>query len=105
MNAIRRAELELVMARVRSAAAQLQPPEIGDAIRLCVEVERLQRELADRKVIERAKGIVMQESAGRMTEGQAYHLMRRTAMSTATRLVDVARAILDSGGKVLEQCE
>ncbi|KAA2235664.1 ANTAR domain-containing response regulator [Salinarimonas soli] len=49
-------------------------------------------ELADRKVIERAKGILMQ--ARGLSESEAYALPRRKAMNEKRRLADIARAIV-----------
>ena len=51
-------------------------------------------ELQDRKVIDRAKGLVMQRRG--MTEQQAYELLRKTAMDRGLKLGDVAQRILDA---------
>jgi AmiR/NasT family two-component response regulator len=48
--------------------------------------------LAERKTIERAKGILMKSR--RLTETDAYALMRHTAMSQNKRLIDIAEAIV-----------
>jgi two-component system, response regulator / RNA-binding antiterminator len=48
--------------------------------------------LADRKVIERAKGILMEAKS--LNEQEAYVLMRKTAMDQKRRLVEIARAIV-----------
>lgn len=60
---------------------------------------RLQEELAQakealeaRKVIERAKGILMQQQC--LSEEEAYKLMRRTAMSQKRKLLDVAQSVV-----------
>ena len=47
--------------------------------------------LAERKIIERAKGIVMSREG--VTEDEAYRMLRKTAMNQNRKLVDVARAI------------
>ncbi|HEY8623070.1 MAG TPA: ANTAR domain-containing protein [Casimicrobiaceae bacterium] len=49
--------------------------------------------LAERKIIEKAKGIVMQQK--QITEEQAYQLMRKLAMDRNVKLLDVARQLLD----------
>lgn len=49
------------------------------------------QKLADRKVIERAKGVLMEQQ---LTEDAAYRLMRRAAMRHEARLADIARAVL-----------
>jgi response regulator NasT len=60
---------------------------------------RLQEELAEarealeaRKVIERAKGILMKQK--NMTEDEAYNLLRRTAMSQKRKLFDIAQSVV-----------
>ena len=52
--------------------------------------------LADRKVIDRAKGILM--AAKSLGEAEAYALMRSAAMNQKRRLVEVARAIVMAEG-------
>ena len=51
-------------------------------------------ELQDRKVIDRAKGLVMQRRG--MSEQQAYELLRKTAMDRGLKLGDVAQRMLDA---------
>jgi two-component system, response regulator / RNA-binding antiterminator len=60
---------------------------------------RLQEELAEakealeaRKVIERAKGILMKQN--NLSEEQAYTLMRRAAMSQKRKLFDIAQSVV-----------
>lgn len=55
-------------------------------------VEDLQIKLADRKVIERAKGRLMAQSG--VTEEEAFAWLRRTAMNHQMRLAEVARRVL-----------
>lgn len=64
--------------------------------RLRTELDDTRQQLADRKVIDRAKGILMRER--RIDEEQAYQLMRRTAMSENLRLAEVARSIITAQG-------
>ena len=64
--------------------------------RLRTELDETRQQLADRKVIDRAKGILMRER--QIDEEQAYQLMRRTAMSENLRLADVARSIITAQG-------
>ena len=58
------------------------------------ELERAQSSLAERKVIEKAKGILM-ETRGH-TEEEAFKSMRKLAMDQGKRIVDVARAVLSA---------
>ncbi|OYU00428.1 MAG: response regulator [Burkholderiales bacterium PBB1] len=62
--------------------------------------ESLRRELADartqlsdRKIIDRAKGILMKRQG--LPEGEAYALLRKAAMDKGLKLVDVAQRIVD----------
>ena len=48
--------------------------------------------LEERKVIDRAKGILMK--AKQLTEEQAYALMRKTAMNENKKIVDIAQSII-----------
>jgi response regulator NasT len=60
--------------------------------KLRAELDQMKMDLADRKVIERAKGAVM-KSRG-VDEPAAYRLIQKLAMDQNQRLVDVARTIL-----------
>lgn len=57
------------------------------------ELAEARSELKDRKVIDRAKGILMARQ--HLTEPQAYDKLRRTAMDKGLKVVDVAQRILD----------
>jgi response regulator NasT len=57
------------------------------------ELRELSAELADRKLIERAKGVLMHSQG--LTEQQAHDKLRKTAMNKNLRLVEVAQRILD----------
>ena len=59
---------------------------------LQLELDRTRSELADRKTIERAKGIIMKQQ--RIDEPAAYRLMRKTAMDRNRRVIDIARSII-----------
>lgn len=59
----------------------------------------LEQSLADRKVIERARGVVMQ-SLG-LSEDDAYGWLRKTAMDQRLSLAEVARRMLDAGEQTL----
>ena len=61
-----------------------------DAVR--AELDATRAALEDRKVIDRAKGIVMR--ARNIPEEQAYALMRRSAMEKGRKIAEIARAIV-----------
>jgi len=57
-----------------------------------VELETARASLQERKVIERAKGLLMAHR--NLTEDGAHKLMRQTAMQQGKKMMDVAQAIL-----------
>ncbi|MDP3654370.1 MAG: ANTAR domain-containing protein [Rhodoferax sp.] len=57
------------------------------------ELHELSTELKDRKVIDRAKGLLMQRQ--QLSEEAAYAKLRKTAMDKNLKLVDVAQRMLD----------
>lgn len=56
------------------------------------ELEQTRSQLAERKVVERAKGILMQKRG--MSEDEAYKALRKLAMDRNKRLVDVAESVI-----------
>lgn len=60
--------------------------------RMRAELTATRRALEERKVIDRAKGILM--TARGIGEDEAYALLRRTAMSQNKRIPDVAQALV-----------
>jgi len=57
------------------------------------EIDALGEQLESRKVIDRAKGLLMDELS--LSETDAFGFIQRTAMSERTRMRDVADRILD----------
>lgn len=60
--------------------------------RLQGQLDQAKNALEERKVIDRAKGIVMK--AKNLTEEDAYALMRRTAMNENKKIVEIAQSIV-----------
>lgn len=58
------------------------------------ELVAAKRALSDRKMIDRAKGLVMR--ARGISENEAYNLLRTTAMSQGRKVADVAQALVTS---------
>ncbi len=56
------------------------------------ESAALRQKLDERKVIERAKGILMERDG--LTESAAYRLLQRTSQSRNTSMADLARSLL-----------
>lgn len=57
------------------------------------ELANTRKALRERKLVERAKGVIMANQA--MSEEQAYRFMRKTAMDQSRSMADLSRAILD----------
>jgi two-component system, response regulator PdtaR len=67
-----------------------------DFLSLHQENSNLKENLASRKLIERAKGLLMEQRE--LSEEQAYTLIKKTSMNMRKPMVDVAQAILLAGG-------
>jgi two-component system, response regulator / RNA-binding antiterminator len=85
---------------VAGLAPERVKPVLDVALARFEHEEALRRELADartqlseRKVIERAKGILMQRQG--LSESQAFERLRKTAMDKGLKLADVAQRIVD----------
>ncbi|MFL6577147.1 MAG: ANTAR domain-containing response regulator [Povalibacter sp.] len=57
------------------------------------ELNVAQQKLAERKFVERAKGLLMK--ARGLSEDEAYHTLRRMAMERNRRMGDVAKSVLE----------
>lgn len=73
-----------VMDLVQQQAQRLQD--------VTAELEEARASLQERKVVERAKGLLMAQAG--MSEDQAYQALRRRAMQSGQRLAEVAQALL-----------
>ena len=59
---------------------------------LQTELDRAKGALEERRIIDRAKGVLMQ--ARKLTEEQAYALLRKTAMNENKKIADIAQSVL-----------
>ncbi len=64
--------------------------------RMARELEEARSELKNRKLVERAKGILM-KSRG-LSEEAAYALLRRTAMNQNRKISDIAQSLITAAG-------
>lgn len=64
--------------------------------RLTRELEEARSELEDRKVIDKAKGILMKTRG--ISEAEAYRLLRSTAMNQNRRIIDIAQSLVTTAG-------
>ena len=62
--------------------------------RLKIELAEANLKLSERKRVERAKGLLMQIRG--VSEDEAYHALRKLAMSKKLRLGDVAQQVIDT---------
>ncbi len=98
-----------VIERARAAGVMafllkpLRPEELGPAVDLAVarfrEFEAIRKENADlkkaldsRKLVERAKGLLMEREG--LTESEAFRRIQRASMDTRRSMAEVAEAIL-----------
>jgi response regulator NasT len=76
----------------------LRPAELAPTLDLAVarfaETRQLRQTLEERKIIERAKGRVMERL--NLTEDDAFRRLRRAAMNSRRPMVEIARALLVS---------
>ncbi len=81
----------------------LRKERVKDILELCIsrfnavarlqdELDRAKNALEARKVIDRAKGILMQAKG--LSEEQAYALLRKTAMNEKRKIADVAQSVI-----------
>ena len=68
------------------------PPTLDLAVERYRDLQELRQALADRKIIEKAKGLVMARDV--LTEEEAFRQLRRQAMDTRRSLVEVCRSVL-----------
>jgi response regulator NasT len=64
--------------------------------RLRTDLEKARSELEERKVVDRAKAILIQRRG--LSEDEAHRLLRRSAMNENKRLIDVAQSIITASG-------
>jgi len=62
------------------------------------ELDDIEEKLADRKVIEKAKGILMKSR--NLSEDEAYRALRKQAMESNVRLAEVSRQLIAVAGLI-----
>ena len=75
--------------RELKAAIELAAARQAELEQLEAEVDRTQQALEDRKLVERAKGLLMEQKG--LSEDAAYKLLRKLAMDQNKRIGEVAR--------------
>ena len=79
-----------------SSIVQVACARFEEFQRLKAELAQVNLKLSERKLVERAKGLLM-HSRG-MSEDDAYHALRKLAMSKKLRLGDIAQQLIDAAG-------
>jgi response regulator NasT len=77
-------------------AIELAVGRFHDFLSLRKENSALRENLEARKLIERAKGLLMEQR--KLTEEQAYTIMKKTSMNLRKSMADIAQAIILAGG-------
>ena len=88
--------LKPVRAEAVSPAIELAVSRFKDYLDLQNENESLKETLESRKLIERAKGMLMEQRG--LSEEQAYSLIKKASMNMRKPMADVAQAIILAGG-------
>lgn len=82
-------------------AIEMAVTRFQDYVSLRQENSALKENLEARKLIERAKGLLMEQRS--LTEEQAYSLIKKASMNMRKPMADVAQAILVAGGLLTEK--
>jgi AmiR/NasT family two-component response regulator len=85
------------------AAIRLAAARHAEFLALEAEVDRAHQALEDRKLIERAKGLLME--ALEISEAEAFARIQRSARNRNLRLADVARAVIDQRDVIARPAE
>ena len=81
-------------------AIELAVSRFREFVSLRDEVSTLKLNLEERKLIERAKGLLMEQR--HLSEERAYSLMKKASMNMRKPMSDIAQAILLAGGLLNE---
>ena len=76
-----------------SAACEIMEA-INQLPRLQEEMDALRQDLEDRKITERAKGILMKRAD--MTEAEAHKRLQKQSIQRKVKMVEVAKVIIDA---------
>jgi response regulator NasT len=80
--------------RVIDSTLRLAARRVRDLVKARREATDARRELENRKIIERAKGILMRRTGS--SEQEAYRILQRTSQDRGEPMVDIARAVIAS---------
>jgi two-component system, response regulator PdtaR len=80
--------------RVIDSTVRLAARRARDLVKARRDASEARRELENRKIIERAKGILMRRTGS--SEQEAYRILQRTSQDRGEPMVDIARAVIES---------
>jgi AmiR/NasT family two-component response regulator len=80
--------------RVIDSTVRLAARRARDLVKARRDATDARRELENRKIIERAKGILMRRTGS--SEQEAYRILQRTSQDRGEPMVDIARAVIES---------
>ena len=80
--------------RVIDSTVRLAARRARDLVKARRDASDARRDLENRKVIERAKGILMRRTGS--SEQEAYRILQRTSQDRGEPMVDIARAVIES---------
>ena len=80
--------------RVIDSTVRLAARRARDLMKARQDATEARRELENRKIVERAKGILMRRTGS--SEQEAYRILQRTSQDRGEPMVDIARAVIES---------
>ena len=80
--------------RIIDSTVRLAARRARDLVTARRDATDARRELENRKIIERAKGILMRRTGS--SEQEAYRILQRTSQDRGEPMVDIARAVIES---------
>ena len=80
--------------RVIDSTVRLAARRARDLVKARRDASDARRELEHRKIIERAKGILMRRTGS--SEQESYRILQRTSQDRGEPMVDIARAVIES---------
>jgi AmiR/NasT family two-component response regulator len=80
--------------RVIDSTVRLAARRARDLVKARHDAVEARRDLENRKIVERAKGILMRRTGS--SEQEAYRILQRTSQDRGEPMVDIARAVIES---------
>jgi AmiR/NasT family two-component response regulator len=80
--------------RVIDSTVRLAARRARDLVKARRDATDARRELENRKIVERAKGILMRRTGS--SEQEAYRILQRTSQDRGEPMVDIARTVIES---------